>query len=471
MAYWTGTSAQSGSNNLFWDATNLRLGIGTNTPANELSIIGNKAGAITATISNSNTGTGSATSLQIGQTPNSSPYHSLYIANYGSNFVGSGSALANSNSIISGLGSTQGLSLVIEAPTAPLRFFTKPTSSTVEMMRMFGATGNLVIQNGGTFTDSGQRLQVQGTTLLNGNVTFSSATGMFWDATNSRLGIGTNSLTYAITVRRPSDGLIANFGSTFNKGVTITESANGTGLITSHNYDVADPTTGISLGASFGFNGSTSNFYGIGLSAIRSSKYDIWFQTGVANGGGYRFYRGTTELMTLFTTGNLSLNSTTDSGERLQVTGTMKVTGASSFGGNMSISANVIFSSALPYIQMSPSAWGAAFYLQSGVNLLANAAGDYIGFFIPATRGFGFVQGTNPSMVFAPTSYNILVGTSTDVASAIFNVSSTTKGFLPPRMTTTQKNAITSPAAGLVVYDTTDNKHYGYDGTTWNAFY
>jgi hypothetical protein len=38
-------------------------------------------------------------------------------------------------------------------------------------------------------------------------------------------------------------------------------------------------------------------------------------------------------------------------------------------------------------------------------------------------------------------------------------------------MTTTEKNAIATPAAGLVVYDTTDNKHYGYNGTTWNAFY
>jgi hypothetical protein len=40
------------------------------------------------------------------------------------------------------------------------------------------------------------------------------------------------------------------------------------------------------------------------------------------------------------------------------------------------------------------------------------------------------------------------------VASAKMQVESTTQGFLPPRMTTTQKNAIATPAAGLVVYDT-----------------
>jgi hypothetical protein len=39
--------------------------------------------------------------------------------------------------------------------------------------------------------------------------------------------------------------------------------------------------------------------------------------------------------------------------------------------------------------------------------------------------------------------------------SSMLQVDSTVQGFLPPRMTTTQKNAITTPAAGLVVYDTT----------------
>jgi hypothetical protein len=52
-------------------------------------------------------------------------------------------------------------------------------------------------------------------------------------------------------------------------------------------------------------------------------------------------------------------------------------------------------------------------------------------------------------------------------ASAILDVTSTTKGFLPPRMTTTQKNAIASPAAGLMVYDTTLNVISFYNGTIW----
>jgi hypothetical protein len=54
------------------------------------------------------------------------------------------------------------------------------------------------------------------------------------------------------------------------------------------------------------------------------------------------------------------------------------------------------------------------------------------------------------------------------VASAQVLIESTTKGFLPPRMTTTQKNAIASPAAGLMVYDTTLNKLCVYT-TAWET--
>jgi hypothetical protein len=61
------------------------------------------------------------------------------------------------------------------------------------------------------------------------------------------------------------------------------------------------------------------------------------------------------------------------------------------------------------------------------------------------------------------------IGTATPDANAILDVSSTTKAFLPPRMTTTEKNAVASPAAGMVVYDTTLNKLAVYTGAAWEA--
>ena len=49
------------------------------------------------------------------------------------------------------------------------------------------------------------------------------------------------------------------------------------------------------------------------------------------------------------------------------------------------------------------------------------------------------------------------IGTTAPHASAQLEVSSTTKGFLPPRMTTEQRNAIANPATGLQIYNLTTN--------------
>ena len=52
--------------------------------------------------------------------------------------------------------------------------------------------------------------------------------------------------------------------------------------------------------------------------------------------------------------------------------------------------------------------------------------------------------------------------------SAMLDVSSTTKGFLPPRMTAAQKAAILTPAAGLLIYQTDATAgFYYYNGSAW----
>ncbi|MBU0766107.1 MAG: DUF1566 domain-containing protein, partial [Bacteroidetes bacterium] len=51
--------------------------------------------------------------------------------------------------------------------------------------------------------------------------------------------------------------------------------------------------------------------------------------------------------------------------------------------------------------------------------------------------------------------------------SAILDVKSATKGFLMPRLTTTQRLAVINPATGLLVYDTDENVFYFYNGSAW----
>lgn len=67
-------------------------------------------------------------------------------------------------------------------------------------------------------------------------------------------------------------------------------------------------------------------------------------------------------------------------------------------------------------------------------------------------------------------SGNVGINTGTSMSpSAQLEVRSITSGFLPPRMTTSQKNAISSPATGLQVYDTTLGSLNVYNGTSWIA--
>jgi hypothetical protein len=62
----------------------------------------------------------------------------------------------------------------------------------------------------------------------------------------------------------------------------------------------------------------------------------------------------------------------------------------------------------------------------------------------------------------------IIAGASSAASStAVLEANSTTQGFLPPRLTTTQRDAISSPVEGLTVWNTTNKQLEVYDGTYW----
>ena len=69
-----------------------------------------------------------------------------------------------------------------------------------------------------------------------------------------------------------------------------------------------------------------------------------------------------------------------------------------------------------------------------------------------------------------PATGAVGIGTISPNASSLLEVKSTTKGVLIPRMTITQRNAISLPATGLLIYQTNSTPgFYYYNGTVWTA--
>ena len=63
----------------------------------------------------------------------------------------------------------------------------------------------------------------------------------------------------------------------------------------------------------------------------------------------------------------------------------------------------------------------------------------------------------------------LAIGTPTPHASALLHMSSVSEGFMPPAMTTTQRDLVVSPITGLQLFNTTTNQHEFYNGTVWGA--
>jgi hypothetical protein len=105
----------------------------------------------------------------------------------------------------------------------------------------------------------------------------------------------------------------------------------------------------------------------------------------------------------------------------------------------------------------------------TGLELQGNNVAKWSVAAFNATQDFSIYNNTlgSDALVIKTNTSNVLIGTTTDVASSKLTIDSTTQGVLIPRMTTVNRNAITSPATGLQIYNTNTNANQFWNGSAW----
>lgn len=267
------------------------------------------------------------------------------------------------------------------------------------------ANGNIYTTDG---TVSGNR-----TVTINNFVNFTGSTG-----TPIRIINNDNAYNSTLSIQNNSTGTTALTAIQFNDRAGAGRASFGYYPDTYWNTNLRQALYFANVYDKIVFTANSGSNGGIGK--------DIIFQT-IGNPA--------TDQMRIFgNTGNVSVNSNIDAGYKLDVVGTIRSTGTKEIRlGSISI------------IGTDTST--------SSINLSNNGQGGAVITHDGNTAPNGYVFGTQS--VYA-------------VASALVEMRSTTKGFLPPRMTNTQRLAIATPAVGLIVYCTDAIEGlYIYKSTGW----
>jgi hypothetical protein len=172
------------------------------------------------------------------------------------------------------------------------------------------------------------------------------------------------------------------------------------------------------------------------------------------------FTEGGAEAMRISSAGLLGIG-TTNPGQRLHVVGNVGVNTGVLPGGNGSGIA--VFASDFPRLTLRNTTTGD---LDSDGFQMYMVGNDVIHNLVESGYQAFFTAAVE--RVRIDSSGNVGIGATAN-ASAILDAQSTTKGVRMPNMTTTQKNAIATPAAGLMVFDTTLAKLCVYSGAAWQT--
>jgi hypothetical protein len=296
-----------------------------------------------------------------------------------------------------------------------------------------GTSAGWEVESGGGGNPSGVSGAIQ---FSDGSAFASDAANLFWDDTNNRLGIGTNAPTNLLHVSNTARLSNIYIGQAANTAISNTGSDttinlnNGVGIAGS---SIITPTARLHIQGSGTTSATTSllvqNSAGTDLAKFNDDG-SISFGSKIS----------ISAIGTINANGNLyALN-----GSSCQVTST---------GNFRFVSASQIWSDSDGIVRLGN-------WANNGFTMLR--LGGQTASFPGIKRVSNNIEIKNADDTFGA---GVSVGGAL-VASAILQADSTTAGFLPPRMTTTQKNAISSPAAGLVVYDSTVNRASVYS-TAW----
>jgi hypothetical protein len=222
--------------------------------------------------------------------------------------------------------------------------------------------------------------------------------------------------------------------------------------------------------------------YGL-LSGVQSTG-NVWMQAQRFTGAADAF-----NLLLQPSGGNVLIGTATDAGFRLDVNGTARVqdnltvsknqnnsTGISvsnTTSGSLS-SANFVATSSNGFLFVGKTSATYTTYKQIVGNdtSIYNATSGNISILNDFASGAIKMAagGSSTAQATLFSTGNFAIGTTTDVASSILTMNSTTKGFLPPRMTAAQRTAIASPVEGLIVYQTDSVIGlYIYANATWRT--
>ena len=303
--------------------------------------------------------------------------------------------------------------------------------------------------------------------------------GIYINATG-QVGIGTASPTasYKLDV----EGFTRLSQTTDNATLTVTGSFNGIQRILLENTNAT-----ISAGAGFRFNNDTglktqlflsSTVYTQGANTLFvdgvSSRIEIGSRTSNVDINTVSLGVTNTKFR-VFNNGNVGVGSNpTDAGYKLDVNGTVRVQGTELRLDNGTTGTLNIYS-ATPIINFFSG--GGYTFGRSGTTMTWNSVNTALqisgnsAYTLDAATGHvwrtALSGGAATARLDTGGSLSIGKGSTAAVASSILELSSTTKGFLPPSMTTAQINAISTPAEGLIAYNTTISHLCVYQGGAW----